>query len=364
MLYHRTITKYLSKIFIQQFIAISAVILCILLVSSIFDTLQKFKSFNLSGSLFWQLVVFKIPHLYIEVLVLTCFISGLFFIKNLSQNNEMIIIVSSGLALWRVFIIPALVILLLGYSILLVLNPISVYGLKEYRKLEAKIEKNIDTNLLVSQSGILFFEKFFDTNRIIQVKSMDTKKNILNDLVIILVDSKNNFVKRIDCKKAILQDGKFQLINPIIINNYSTKKMPEESINLPTNLSMSNLVQRFTSPEMINIIEYKEVIEKLKKSGVPIKKYLIYYYKQLFKPLAMIAIASIAFWFFKLNTRNNKVSKFILLGTIFGICAYFLLELFIKILASSNIDPLLATLLPIIFIITMSNFVILHFQEA
>jgi hypothetical protein len=47
-----------------------------------------------------------------------------------------------------------------------------------------------------------------------------------------------------------------------------------------------------------------------------------------------------------------------------GIGSYFFLEIALRILASGGFSPFLASLLPIIVIILISNFVILHFQEA
>jgi lipopolysaccharide export LptBFGC system permease protein LptF len=52
------------------------------------------------------------------------------------------------------------------------------------------------------------------------------------------------------------------------------------------------------------------------------------------------------------------------LGLVTGICTYFFLEISLRILAYSGLHPILATLLPVLFIILISNFVILHFQEA
>ena len=72
----------------------------------------------------------------------------------------------------------------------------------------------------------------------------------------------------------------------------------------------------------------------------------------------------IACWFLSLNMRDNSSSRMAFWGLVLGICVYFFLEMSLRLLAYSGVTPIIATLLPILFIILISNFVILHFQEA
>ena len=78
----------------------------------------------------------------------------------------------------------------------------------------------------------------------------------------------------------------------------------------------------------------------------------------------MVAMSFIACWFISLNMRDNSKMRVTVLGLVTGMCTYFFLEISLRILAYGGLHPVLATLLPILFIILISNFVILHFQEA
>ena len=362
MINYPTIAKYLAKLFSKYFIITSFVIICVIFVASAFDILQKFKSIHISSGDFWRLIVFKIPYLFSETSSLIGFIATILFLRSMSKQNELIIILSSGIPIWKVFIIPIGTIFLIGVLILAIINPIGTYGLVNYEKLEAKITGTPHLNFVILRSGIFFFEKFVGNNRIIQAKSINPSQQTLSDVTILLVDSHNNLTKRIDAATAKLTPRAFKLTTVVITDRSSSEKL--DQLELPTNLSIDNLMQRFIPPEMIPIFQLRDSIEKFAVSGLAVTKYQLYYYKQLFKPLTMVAMSFIACWFISLNMRDTSNAQMAVLGLALGMCTYFFLEITLRILSHSGLHPALATFLPILFIILISNFVILHFQEA
>jgi lipopolysaccharide export system permease protein len=334
----------------------------VLFLASAFDVLQKYKSADISPEIFWQLISLKIPYLFNEVSSLIGFLSALLFLQKLTAENEMIIILGSGMPIWKIFIIPVVATFLFGLVILGAINPLGTYGLREYKHLEAIITDKPQSNFIVSQSGVFFFEDYQKINRIIQAKSINSAKGELTDVLILNVDAQNNLISRIDAPKAFLDNGNFELIDPQLITEESVSK--PGNINIPTRLTINSLMQQFVAPELIPIWQLKGAIKKFSNSGLPVTGYKIYYYKQLFKPLFMACMVFLACWFTSLNVRNNSRIKVMLLGILVGVITYFLLEIIPRILAYSGFEPMYATLLPILFIILLSNFVILHFQEA
>ena len=179
MFSYQTITKYLAKIYVRQLVMTSCVIICVLLVTNAFGALQKFKSIELSPQDFWQLILFKIPYLFCEVSSLCCFVATILFLRNITKQNELIIVLSNGISIWRIFIIPASVTFVFGVVILTIISPIGTYGLKEYEKIETRVTNAPYLNFIVSQSGIFFFEKFAGDGRIIYAKSINSKENFI-----------------------------------------------------------------------------------------------------------------------------------------------------------------------------------------
>lgn len=357
-----TINRYLIKSFSSYFLVTTLVVVALLLISSSFDILQKFKSANITPLIFWQLVSYKVPHLFNETSSLIGFISTILFLNRLSVNNELIILSASSLQFWRIYVIPVFVTLFFGALLLVVVTPISTYGLIEYERLEGIVTDKPESKLVVSQSGIFFYEKFDNSHRIIEAGSINALKKELTELTILIVDSDNNFLQRLDSDRAILDNGNFILNKPTIVDRRDMFK--QESIILPTQLTVESLVQRFTSPELILIWNLPSAIEKFSKSGIATTNYELYYYKQLLKPIVMAAMVLLACWFISSNNRDNKNTRTIIYGLIIGIAAFFSIEISSRFLAIGGFDPFFACLLPALAIILISNFVILHFQEA
>lgn len=357
-----TLNKYLLKLFISYFLLTSTVIIATLILSSSFDLLQKMRAVEIAPKVFWGLIFAKIPYLLNELSAIIGFLSVMIFLQRLTSKNEFIIILSSGVPIWRVFIVPLFMTFCFGILFVVVVSPLGSYGLRHYEKLEAKVTKRAASNVIVAPSGIFFFEEDKDLHRVVQAKSISPANKQLHDITVLLVNEQNQFVRRIDAPSANLDNGILQLNSPKIIEH--DKVVDGEVLDLPTKLSVSALVKRFISPEAIPIWSLRPTINKLAKSGIPTTVYQIYYYKQIFKPIIMLAMACLACWFVSLNVRDNSGPKIMVTGLVFGVVAYFLLEIILRVLAYSGFNPMLAVLLPVLFLILISNFVILHFQEA
>ncbi len=361
MVFSLTITKYLTRKFSWYLFLISLVTIIVLVVSITFDLLQKFKSVSIQPQDFWFLVLLKIPYLFNEVSNIIGFISTMLFLRYLSNNNELIVIVSSGLPIWRVFAVPIILSLIFGGIVVAIINPVSSYSLKNYKKIEAILTKNESQNgLFIFNSGIYFYEEYQNTHRIFQAKSINVTKKSISEIIILIVDSKNQLIQRIDSPYTELDNKQFNIYTPIISTLDKSETFSE--LKLQTNLSIDTLLQKFSPPEMVSIWYLSELIDKLTSLGLPTLTYQLYFFKQLFKPISISAITLMAFYFVNFDNRRSTI-KTTTVALVIGIFSYFYLEISSRILVYGGLSPMFATLLPILFIILIGNFVILHLQE-
>ncbi|MCC8416343.1 MAG: LptF/LptG family permease [Rickettsia endosymbiont of Gnoriste bilineata] len=361
MINFRILSIYLFRLYCSYFIGILLLLIGVLILSNIFDLLQKFKDIYIPTHSFWKLVLYKIPYLVNEVASLLSFIAMLFFLRRLTKHNELITILCNGIHIWRVITIPFFAAIILGIILITISNPIGTLGLHKYESLKAELLKKPATNLSISKSGLLFLENYQGNKRIIQAGSIDVVNNKLNKIIILSLDNENNFIKRIDAQYGVLIDNNFTLTSVKFSDDNSFKKY--EHLTVPTNLSISNLLNSFITPEMIAIWDLPDTIKQLVKFGLPITNYQIYFYKQLFKPIIMATTVILAACFFSLRQRDNSQEKILVIGLFLGFIIYSLLEVLFKILAYNATPPFLAILLPNICILFFSNFVIMHSKK-
>lgn len=358
----KTLVHYVFRLYSGYFAAIFLIIAGVLILSCAFDILQKFKSVTIPAGVFWKFVLYKVPYLLNETMVLISFISTLFFWQSLVKYNELLIILSSGVPFWRILGVAALTSFFFGLLTIMVLNPIGTYGLGRYEQLSAKLNNKRQSDVIKIEEGLLSFEKYEDSRRLIQARSLNIDAKELYDVNIIFIDKKNAFLKRIDAGRAKLDEGVIKLSSAKII----TKTDLEDSIDMviPTKLTISDFKDSLVSPEVVSFWELPALITKLSNSGITVTNYQIYYYKQLFKPMTMVAMIILASCFIRLEGRGNVNIARLGMATFVGIITYFLLEIIIKLLAYNGIAPMASVLLPIFLIIFISNFLVLHLQEA
>lgn len=356
-----TINRYQLKVFAVQLLKVSSVLLFLLFISSAFDTTQKYKSTYVPPTDFWLLILYKIPYLFCELASAACFLSTILFFQTLRKSRELIIMLSSGIPLWNIVMIPAASSLVYGFVILFIIGPIGTVGLNKYQKLEAVINDTPSTNFAIFKTGIYFHERFTETNRVIYAKSIDEETNKIRDLSIIITDKKNNLIEHIEAPEATLENYAFNILNATVVRTGIIQEIDE--IKIPTSISIKNIMLQFNRPETVQFWNLGAMVNKFIESGFTVTKYQLYYYKLIFRPLSMLALATVACCFICINPRKKNRTNLIL-GISSGIFSYFILELSYRVLAYSNILPLLSVLLPILVIIMISNFVILHFHEA
>ena len=356
MINTKVLFSYLSKIYRNYFLLVSFLLTSILIISNIFDNLQRFKDVNVPTHIFWSMVFYKVPYLLTEISPLISFIAMLFFLRVLTKHNELVTIFCNGSSLWRVLSAPLMVGLLFGFIITYLIGPIGAYGLDKYEMLEAKILKKKQNEILISSTGILFFEENKNSNHIVQAKTINFKNSELKDLMLLFINKDNKFLRRIDAKTAILKNKKFELMEAMEYTDEISQK--HDLILIDTDLEIKDFLDNFISPEKINIWRLNYVIEKMLKSGMPIINYQIYYFKQLFKPLMIIATIMLGSCFFSLKTRDNSQNKIFVGGLIIGFIIYSTIEIFSKMLAFGGFMPMLSILLPILLLIFVSSFLI------
>ncbi|XVN41633.1 MAG: LptF/LptG family permease [Rickettsia endosymbiont of Argas persicus] len=357
----KTLSWYLAKLYSKCFFIILFLLVALLIVSNIFDLLQKFKNLYVPFNFFWRLILYKIPYLLNQISSLISFTAMLFFLRNLTKNNELTAILSSGIHIWQVLIIPCIVTLILGIAFTTILNPISSLGLQKYELLQTKLTKKTPNEAMISKSGLLFFETLNGKNQIIQTQFVNVTEKKLNNITILFIDNRNNFLKRIDALYGIIENQHLHLNRVKVFTKTGT--ITHNNLTIPTNLSINNLVGKFIHPEMVSIWNLPKLIEELLNSGLPIINYQVHYYKELFRPIMMMATVILASCFISLRQRDNSQERILLLGLFSGFIVYSLSEILLKILTYNNLSLIAAILLPSMLIFFISNFIILHYKE-
>lgn len=310
------------------------------------------------------MALMNLPHLIFEILPICMLIACLILCGKLAKNNEILVIFTSGISIWKFiqpFIITSFILSAIGVTIL---QPISAIC-QEYRKVTERdysIKKG--PALTFSNIGIFISEFIDDQNRIINAKSLDSQNNTLNSISVLIFNKDFQFIKRIVAEKAILDHGFISFLGNSyeIAPNGGTSPLHEG--NLSTNMSMDIIVKRFESPETVSFWQLGNVASDLESSGIRATKFINYYFKLLFKPLYSVAIILISLCFLKVNPRNIIYTRVIAIGSIAGLITYAFTEISVVLLSQNDFGPSYANLIPTIILGTSAFLCLIQKYEG
>ncbi len=361
MLLPRILFIYLARNFLLSLSITICLISSCIFFANIFDILNRLKATIVPLSVIGKLAFLKMPYLINETLPISILISILFFSYKLSRRNELIILFSDGISIWK-FLQPIFFItLLLSVISIAIMQPISAYLLTKQEILEKKItNQRIVNSISIADGGLYISENIDDESRIYITKSLSPETSSLLGITIISLDKNYNFIKRIDSPIAILNNKKLELFQGAIEIDQEGEAKYYPYIVLDTNLDFKYIIDRFSSPENIAFWELGNLAKKLTESGINADKFIFHYYKLLFKPIYILSLIFIAACFIRLNPRNVVGVKMVGSAVIVALIIHSFKEVMTAFLFANNFSFALAQLIPIIIIITLSTSMLLH----
>ncbi|MBP7190203.1 MAG: LptF/LptG family permease [Rickettsiaceae bacterium] len=337
-----------------------------LLLAGAFDVLTRFRSTNLTTTLFLKLIMMKLPYVLVATLPLITFITTLVFLYYLSKSNEIVSIFNIGSSLWHVLSPTLISVFVVGAVGVTMVQPISSVLLNNYEKMEIKLLKKKIDPVIRMENGVIVAEDYDDHKRFITAQIVDVPNKTLSNLSIFFIDNFNDEVKgdsnsRIDASSGVIENGVIILKNAKIFRTV----VPEivEEMKLKTNLTINRFVENVAPPESSSFWELPGKIRNLSAAGMYPTKYKLYYFKLFFEPLMMIALSMFAVIFMNRSQERIYGMKKIFIGLGMGFVLYLLSEISIPILTYHGMGPMAATLCPIALIAMLSVFLILHLHE-
>jgi lipopolysaccharide export system permease protein len=325
---------YLIKQFLYKFLFITCAISVLIIIFNLFDLLDGAGGVPLSTSLF--LATLKLPNFIREMFMFFIMISVMITFYSLSLSNEITIMRSSGLSLFKIVTPISITIFIIGIILITIFNEIVIISDKKFQKIENSIKKDSKDNFIYKpKDGIWFKQNNFDNKggKIIFRSNLASNRDIIfKDVKIWFFNSDNKFYQKIDTEELYLKNGYFISSN-VKINN-------EQLINkYIKNFKMKKISTNFGNIKSFSIFSLPYLIENMKNSGYSTRKFQIYYHFLLLQPFLLVAISFISLYFTIANARNkNNVINFII-----GIIISFLLYISMSVsyaFGSSGLIPI------------------------
>ena len=352
------LTRYLNYEF---FINISLVAIGLVFLFAFFDFLQEITNLNTGKYNLSKILVFitlSMPgHLY-EIIPLACLIGSMFTVGQLSGNSEIVVMRTSGMAIFQ--IASSLVIVSIFFSFFTFFVGNLITPMSEKNAQQIKINSTDGTVSTDFKSGIWMKDgsNFVNIENVLPDASL-SKIHIYefddNFSLRVIVDAESgkytNGIWELDkIKQSFINDDNFEVIN-LETGKWKSMIKPE----------MMNVL--LISPDRMSIFDLNEFIDYLKKNNQKTSRYEVSFWEKIIQPLMPIVmiIFSVPFGFFQERSGGKYLKMF--LGIIFGIAYQILNSMFRHVGILNDWQPIFTATIPSILILSVAIFMMIRFER-
>ena len=122
---NKVLFNYILKNFLKTFLLIVLIAYCFGVILNLFEEVEFFKNLNVSMFTPLVLTIILIPSMLIKILPFIIFVSSLLFMHNIRNNKDLLTLKIFGYSNLKIFFILAITSFMLGWIILIFVNPIT-----------------------------------------------------------------------------------------------------------------------------------------------------------------------------------------------------------------------------------------------
>ena len=187
---NRIILDYLLKNFLKTFVIFILVFYSFGMVLNLFEEVEFFKDANVSIFIPLILTGIYVPSLIIKLLPFIIFLSSMWFLLKIRNNKDLLTLKIFGYSNMKIFFILAFSSFILGWLILIIINPITSSMSKYYEKTKSNYSRDIDHLVTFNKNGLWIKENYNNKQRIISAVKPENFELI--DVVIFHLDKNYN----------------------------------------------------------------------------------------------------------------------------------------------------------------------------
>jgi lipopolysaccharide export system permease protein len=341
----RTLTRYFGLRFLTTAMTVFAGLVVLTAMVDYIELLRRSSDVKDASPLFiGKITIFRVPYLTERVLPFTTLVSTMFCYLTLSRRLELVVARSCGLSAWQ-FIAPAVVVsLLLGVVATAIYNPLSAVLREEAVRLETDLFGG-SRNAYEFRSGFWVRQKSEDGQAIINALASNQQGVQLTGVTVFRFDGSDQYLERVDAKRAVLQPGYWRL-EEVRIYPIGAPPVERPSYDVKTNLTTAQVRESFATPDTVPFWQLWSYIQLAENAGLAAAGYRLQFYQLMAQPFYLAAMVLLAAAVSLRLFRFGGVQKMVLSGVVAGFLLYVLSKICGDLSKASLMPPLLAAALP------------------
>lgn len=346
----QTLSYYLGRQYLAG-IALIFGVLCA--ITFLFDMVELFRRSasipSIPALTIVGLSLMRLPNLTQQLLPFAVLFGGMYTLARLTRTHEMTVARAAGVSVWQ-FLAPGIVLAMaIGAFAVTVYNPLGAGLLKRFEQAEAKLFRGQSSLLTLSSNG-LWLRHIEDGEKgqiVIHASQIAREGLELNDAIFLFYGPDGQFNRRLDARRATLNNG-YWTLNNITETDSDGNFRTVQLIRLPTSLTLNKMEESFTDPEAMSFWDLPAFISRLEEAGFSGLRHRIQWHSLIAQPMMLGAMILLAALFSLRLTRRGGVGLLLAGGLTSGFGLYAFSRFVLALAQSGNIDPLLAVWGPVV----------------
>ncbi len=360
----RYILKHFSLIFFATLFSLAVIIM-------LFDTVELLriasKRENIAFLDILALAFLKSPQMIHIIFPFIVLISGIIFFLKYSASLELTVMRAVGFSAWN-FMVPIVTfVLLVGVFDVTIFSPFSALTAKRYERLEERVGITKSTPFSWTEKGLWLRDAQENQTVVVRASRVRQEKDhvILDNISIFELDEKDQLLRQIEAENGLLSNNTLTLPNAFIIDPILEDSYSKQVESLKTNISLTQILERFDEPRTMSFWRFPKFIEFLKESGFSTTVHQMYFHQLIAYPITMLAMLFIAAVFsLPATMRQGKTLIRIVLAVLSGFMLYSLGQISGVAGLSQNLPFFLAAWGPAVIAILLSVSALLHLEDG
>ena len=345
---NNVLLNYLLINFLKTLFVVIGIVFCFGLILNLFEEIEFFKNIDVSIFKPLTLTILFVPSLVIKLLPFVVFVSSMWFMVKIRNNNDLLTLKVYGYSNIKIFFILAITSFLFGWVVLTVFSPVTSTMVKYYEKTKSQHAKDIDHLVTFNKNGLWIKEPINNGSRIISADSIEGK--VLTGVTIFEFNKKFELKRKIFSKKVNINSNEWLLRDVIIFNSeeniFDKKKLSKYKITSIYNYE--KITSLFRNSDTISFIDIIINYQILINNGYNEQILEQSYHTMLALPFFLFLMTSIAAILTMHTLKKADNYKFVILGLIICVLIYYFKDLSLALGKTDRIPLILSIWSPVI----------------
>lgn len=359
-----TLPRYMARNFLYNFVFLLCLLLFLVYIFDLIELLRRVGARDIALGSVMALALLKLPEVGQIILPFVVLFSAMFSFWKLNRTSELAVMRSIGLSAFQ-FTFPLIVVAFcIGIFATTVLNPMSAVMLNKFETMEDKLYSRTSHLVSITKSGLWLKQNTSENEyTLLNAQKLDPDTWEIENVLLLEFDANNILQNRIQAERGVLEPGAWQLENIEIF-----KQLPQaerqDSLSYPTDLSPQDIIDTFSSTQVISFWKVPDFINTLRDTGFPTERIQVYYQSMLARPFFFAAMILLAAAVSLRPSRQGGTVTLVMTGVFIGFILFFSDSLLHALGISQKIPVFLGAWTSTIVSILLGGSVLLQLEDG